>query len=116
MPYVFLGFPLVHERSADRRPVRRVGPQVFPAHHGVLHVLANPPDDHQHVVVLRHDLHLGSVRRHLLGGVRLRGRRHRAERAQPCLRTGQSKQKTNRQLLLSALSLAPVMHLVTTYD
>lgn len=40
---------------------------------------AHTADAYQPHVVLRHDLHLGPLRRHVLGRVRLRGGRHRRE-------------------------------------
>lgn len=73
------GHPVVPQRAVGRRPIRRLRPEAVPPRHGVLHLPADPADDHQHVLVLRDDQHLGGVRGHLQRGVRLRGRCYRRE-------------------------------------
>lgn len=83
------GHPVLPERPAGRRPLRRMRQEALPAHHRVLHLPAHPAHDHQHVLVLRHDQYFRRVRRHLQRGVRVRGRRHRREGALPGLRAGE---------------------------
>lgn len=115
------GSAVVHVGSSDWRVVGRLGAALLPADHRLLHLRSDPPDEAQPLVglpaatrqnrgalivlsddfcltclpvlqvVLRHDLHVWSLFRHLLRHLRLRSRRDRRARAQHRLRFGESR-------------------------
>lgn len=93
------GHTIVSVGPADRRPLRRLGPQVFPPHYGRVHLCPHPPYEHQHLVVFCYDLHQRRLRLHILCCFCLRCWRHRGKSTVPCLWLGK-KYKLILQILL----------------
>uniref|UniRef100_A0AAY4BFK7 Major facilitator superfamily (MFS) profile domain-containing protein n=1 Tax=Denticeps clupeoides TaxID=299321 RepID=A0AAY4BFK7_9TELE len=82
------GPAVVPQRAPDRRPLGRLGEEVLPAAHGVLHLRPDPPHEDQSLVVLCGHLRVGRVRGDFLRDLRLRGRHHPGARAQHGVRPG----------------------------